>query len=256
MSVDYKGNASQDALRIGVALAALQNVPGVTMTAWTDIDSMPDPAVHRASAFCEYSVGGALNDNSRFAFELQNNAADPPGRCYATVTRRLDADAGSEDQTPPGTAAPGRVFVAATVNYLTGQVIFYKFSGVGLSTVSAAIASWAAGGNTSNTTSSVAGIGTSDDGLTEFTDGRLEDLRIYSRVLSADEIQCIFECQGVDGIVFGLQSRFELQSGSVGQLVSTLAAQDSAQQQTSASAISGTPSYAESIGPTFRRRLA
>lgn len=251
MSVNFRGLLANDSIRIGINLGALQNVGGASMSCWTDIRTLPDPAVHRASAFCEYSVGGALNDNSRFAFEFQNNAADPPGKCYATVTRRLDADGGSEDQSPPNTATAGRAFIVATVNYQTGEVKLYKDAVL----INTTIATWTAGGNTQNTASAVAGIGSADDGLTEFTDGLLEDLRIYSRVLSPNEILTMFSCQGIDGIVLGLQSRFELQSGGFDQPVSAISPQDCAQRATGASVISGAPTYRGSIGPTFRRRL-
>ena len=38
--------------------------------------------------------------------------------------------------------------------------------------------------------------------------GRLEDLRIYNRSLAADEVATIYGTQGVDGIVYGLVSRW------------------------------------------------
>lgn len=45
-------------------------------------------------------------------------------------------------------------------------------------------------------------------------DGILDDLRFYSRVLSAAELQTIFAIRGVDGIVHGLLGRWPMDEGA------------------------------------------
>lgn len=255
MSVAFKGPISLDCLRIGLNLPALNNVGGCTMCCWVDLNSLPDPAVNEFYAFCEFSVGPppGTSSASRFAFEFQNRA--PPGTTVdiGCVIRSQDADGGTEVDSAPGSAAAGKSHYAASVNYQTGEVRIYR-NGLLLTSQIADPATFTLG-NTSPTNSKVAGLGSADDGSEEFTDGRIEDLRVYSRILSDNEILTIFSCQGIDGIVQGLQHRFELQSGFDGLAVLSLSAQDSAFRLQDAVTLTGTPSYSPSIGPTYRRRL-
>ena len=48
------------------------------------------------------------------------------------------------------------------------------------------------------------------------TNGILDDVRVYNRVLSANEIQTIYACGGCDTIVYGLQNRWLLNEGADG----------------------------------------
>jgi len=52
------------------------------------------------------------------------------------------------------------------------------------------------------------------------TNGILEDMRVYSRVLSVAEIQTIYACRGTDTIVEGLQNRWLLNEGAEGATAS------------------------------------
>jgi len=52
------------------------------------------------------------------------------------------------------------------------------------------------------------------------TNGILEDMRVYTRVLSADEIATIYACRGTDTIVQGLQNRWLLNEGAEGVVAS------------------------------------
>ncbi len=54
------------------------------------------------------------------------------------------------------------------------------------------------------------------DKVTQYLDATLEDFRFYDRVLSLEEIQTIHACQGVDGIVDGLVSRWLMNEGAEG----------------------------------------
>jgi hypothetical protein len=203
--------------------------------------------------FSEFSIGGVPPaTNSRFAFEVNNR---PPGGSTARIRligRAQDTDGTGFTVSDDGTMTAGRAFIAASINYQTGQQKIWINAVLMNTAINPAITT----GNTSNTPTANAGIGSSDDGLSEFMNGRIEDLRIYNRVLSDDEVLTIFGCQGVDGIVFGLRSRYELQSGPTNKLVSDLSAQDSGPVAQDAYVFNGsTPTYAPSIGPTFRRRL-
>lgn len=61
--------------------------------------------------------------------------------------------------------------------------------------------------------------GNTNTGSTNTFDGVLSDIRVYNRVLSADEIRTIFQTRGTDGIVNGLQLRYEFMQGPAGGVV-------------------------------------
>lgn len=50
--------------------------------------------------------------------------------------------------------------------------------------------------------------------ITGYLSAYVEDVRIYNRVLSANEVSTIYACKGVDGIVHGLLHRWLLDEGS------------------------------------------
>ena len=50
-------------------------------------------------------------------------------------------------------------------------------------------------------------------GANQCTNGLLDDVRVYTRVLGADEIATIYACRGSDSIYFGLQNRWLLNEG-------------------------------------------
>jgi hypothetical protein len=52
------------------------------------------------------------------------------------------------------------------------------------------------------------------------TNGVLDDVRVYTRVLGASEIATIFACRGADSIFFGLQNRFLLNERAEGAVAS------------------------------------
>ncbi len=86
-------------------------------------------------------------------------------------------------------------------------------------------------------------------------DGRISDLRIYNRILSADEIATIYAARGVDGIVDGLVMRHMMDEDALG----VVASGTDLHKDLSNSGNDGTPS----ASPTFdegvirsRRRMA
>ena len=245
MSIDFIG--TNESMSMGFSLPQLRNVAGASGCAWVDLDAFPVAADPSGTIF-EISVGPPGTptlDVARFAISYRDI------RAIRTATRALDADASSNDDTSAGSALAGLSHIASSIDYNTRVVKTY-IKGV---LVMTNIANNVTAGNTSNTLSKTGSIGSANDNLAEFINGRIEDLRIYSRVLSDNEVQTIFECQGVDGIVFGLESRWEMQSGPDGATVNQISASDSAQQQDDAFVFNGTPTYRPSIAPTFRRRL-
>ena len=253
MSLDCKNPfAPGDALTLGLNLPTLNGASGCTMMSWTDLDAMPNPDVDDFAGFFEISIGPppGVSNVSRVAFEIGNRAPAGTQIEYGVIVRAPDSN-GQEVNSGAGSGQGGLVHVAITIDLITKIITFYKNG----QAITAAFAPSIVDPAFENTNSKVAAIAAADDSSREFIDGRLEDLRVYNRVLSANEIQTIFECQGVDGIVLGLRHRFELQSGPAGSTFLGISAQDSAELARDAVVSSGSPTYAESIAPTFRRRL-
>ena len=53
-------------------------------------------------------------------------------------------------------------------------------------------------------------------GAGQCTNGVLDDVRVYTRVLGADEVATIYACRGADSIFYGLQNRWLLNEGAEG----------------------------------------
>lgn len=62
----------------------------------------------------------------------------------------------------------------------------------------------------------VLSIGRRNGETIEKWNGHLDDVRIYNRVLAADEIATIYSCRGTDGIVDGLKNRWIFNEGADG----------------------------------------
>lgn len=67
-------------------------------------------------------------------------------------------------------------------------------------------------------------------------EGYLDDVRIYDRVLSAEEIATIYACRGSDGIVDGFMHRWMLNEGHDGEVAS-----GAGTVKDSAGSLNGTP---------------
>ena len=72
----------------------------------------------------------------------------------------------------------------------------------------------------------------------------LEDVRVYTRILSAVEINAIYACRGTDTIVYGLRNRWLLNEGAEGATVTSV--QDCAGGGNAVSVV-GSPTYAGSL---------
>jgi hypothetical protein len=251
MSMEFDG--VDDGLRMGLSIPSLQNVTGSSIMSWIKVTGMPNPAIDDKATVIGTSIGPApgLSDSTRTKIKIHDPAPAGSDTHFRCDTQALDGDSNSVVRADGGSAGLELCHIAATVDYTTREVKIYK-NGV---LIKQGIATNMTAGNTSNTLGKVGSVAVSPGGITQFFDGFEEDARLYSRVLSAAEIATIFACEGVDGIVFGLQQRYELQSGPAGALASSVSPQDVAQQQISASVSSGVPLYQESITPTFRRRL-
>jgi hypothetical protein len=159
----------------------------------------------------------------------------------------LDADALSAydgSSTTTGTT----YFVCAVNKYNeTASQLYVNGTYVGAITV----AGWT--GSSSNTTAANFGIGGRGDNGSNPFDGTIDDVRVYSRALSAAEINNLYYARGRDNILYLLAHRYPMNEGSAGTTASgTNATKDKCQ------GFNGTPTnspvYASSIVSHRRRR--
>lgn len=250
MSMNCQDPISQDSLSLGRNVPSINGSSEATVCCWYELDSLPDPAIHplAEAAFFEISVEAPFFV-SRVAFELRNPAPSGSAITLVCVLRAPDGSA-QTISAGPGTATAARTHVAVTINLVSQEVRFYSN---GQRIVS--IITTVTGPAFTDSDSNFVAVASSDANVDEFIDGRIEDVRVYNRALSDNEIKTIFACQGIDGIVFGLRHRFELQSGNSNLPVLSISAQDSGPLRHDASVATGNPMYRPSIGPTYRRRV-
>lgn len=72
-----------------------------------------------------------------------------------------------------------------------------------------------------------------------YFDGIIEDVRFYNRLLSAEEIETIYACNGTDGIRYGLRNRWMMNEGAPGVAVTSSIDEVGTLDLT----VSGTPAY-------------
>lgn len=98
------------------------------------------------------------------------------------------------------------------------------------------------GPNTNGTTgtSNMLTLGSSDWNLTQGMNGDLEDVRIYNRVLSQKEVQQIYNGEGQDFILDGLQHWWTMNQGAEG---STVVSEEDLIGKVNMTVVAGTPSY-------------
>lgn len=104
-------------------------------------------------------------------------------------------------------------FLAGIFDYVNRRMTIYLNTSSELSPL---LTGWTSG-NCSNTTTLANTIGNKDPAFANFPlNGSTDDLRIYNRILSAEELKTIFYCRGTDSIVYGLQSRHLMNSKQTG----------------------------------------
>ncbi len=264
MSVGFDGVT--EAINQSLDIPSLNNVSGASITCWHVTDSVPPGPAPDLDKTClaASSIGPppGTSNTSRIEAELQCPDGVVANAFYNIVSHILDGDPSTTISTPTGLVVLGKAtHIAITANYTTRQAKIYVN---GVLQVQGTLVNSTAG-NTSATNGKCGSIAAEDScgpilpvNAGEFFDGRIEDVRIYSKELTPEEVMTIFSCQGVDGIVFGLQQRYELQDNSPLVNVNDSSPADSAQQQLNGHVPpdNGTPAYRESITPTYRRRFA
>lgn len=257
MSVEFDGVA--DAIRQGLNLPTLNGVDGASFAFWLFLDTLPPTGPDPTDKYCPMaiSVGPGTdppNNTSRMEVEVHSEPTQTEAH-YNITARALDSDSGSVLSSDPATAqAQTPVHIVATVNFQT-RVGHLYINGLESGLDFSAIFDNMTAGSTSATNSAVGSVGSEDSGTPEFLDGRVEDMRIYARELTPQEAQTIFATEGIDGIVRGLQKRFEFQDNADGITTTQSSPADSGSQQMNPATLTGAPTYRESIRPTFRRRV-
>lgn len=193
-----------------LAQSIAQNVAVATVMAWCRPRGLTgSPTVASVSIGPPPGLSGA----SRLSI-------DRAGTTRINITARaLDSDGGSGVATTENYNENEWQHIACVVYFTTRLGIIYR-NGVELPYAPAGrnFGSMTAG-NTSNTQVKAVAVGANEDFISGFWNGDIEDVRFYNRALGVDEIRSIYAGMGVDGIVSGLEARYPLNDGGIGQAV-------------------------------------
>ena len=229
-------SASSRWINIGSGVATFQNLAAATTSIWVK------PA-------------STIGSGSRGVTGFSTGTADTTARCsleqtssgWQIVARRLDAD--SAQIAGGGSVTVGTVYhLVGVTNYAGGHLKLY-INGAIVTTTN--VAGWTA--NTSNTTSNKSSLGAEEDGGSSWFDGTIDDARIYTRALSAQEIANLYNARGADSIVNGLVHRWKMNES-----YPTATASGASSVKDTAGTIHITPTaspvYAEALVRSTRRR--
>lgn len=196
MALNCQGSGYID---LGAATSLLQNVTGGSICAWVNVNNFPAGA-------------GVENYISHFSQNASNTASRLGMSAYQTVTgfrltaRRIDGETlvAVNDTTVRSTGT--WYHVAATADYGNlgqGQTLRLYVNGAFVADAGV-IATWT--GASSNLSSLRGCHGARASQLLQI-DGIIDDVRVYSRALSAGEVSTIYTAIGQDGILNGLVNR-------------------------------------------------
>jgi Concanavalin A-like lectin/glucanases superfamily len=188
-------------------LTATANQSALTGMCWFNLFALPTTP---GNALFDWTTGAILT-GSRFGLNTSSSVPNKL-RCVAKCT---DTDVLSSFDSTNNVLTPGLWQHAAfTIDYVAQTPLLYVN---GVNQPVAGVSSLT-GTATSNTSSAAAKIG-GDINNTVFVNGLIEDVRLYQRALSVQEIMTIFTAQGMDGIVQGLASRYVCNDLANGQPV-------------------------------------
>jgi hypothetical protein len=228
--------ASSQYLSMNNSLTATQNQSGVSMCLW--VQPVTLTGVERYLMI--FTVNGSTI-NGRTALSVRS------GISYRARSRRLDFDVASTVDSTTVPATGTRVHLCATYGWSSGAMIIYVN---GVQENSLTIGSWT--GNSSNTIAGGSGIGTGPDhSNSTMADAIFDDVRIYQRVLTANEVRNIASGRGRDTVVYGMFDRWKLMDGSLGATIGTTASIGSNQGRAVAT---NSPVYSQALGTVTRRR--
>lgn len=243
MALDFETSSSQY-VDFGLDIPALNGKAGATVTFWTTLESLP---VSNNRAWLEMAVGPPPGTSGTSRLFITHESTG-----LINLGARSGDTGGSEvASTGAGVVSVGVLhFVAGVVDIANDRIRIYVDETEEVdSAVVFANATFPATNSKNGT------IGSTDLGDSRWVDGIMEDVRLYSRALSAKEIQHIFVNRGIDGIVNGLEHRYpmdELAKGVAATGAGTIV--DVGPRQRNLDPVAS-PVYAEG-NLTSRRRVA
>jgi len=237
-------SASSQLVAMGSGSGALNAVSAATLMAWINPTSLPG-VINSIVGLSNGLAAGSSRAKLRVSSTGQLAAN---GRC-------LDADASQVFSGTAGKITAGTWFhVAATFDYAAKIIRLYVD---GVLDATSGVLVWGAS-PTSATNSLAFNIGSQHGGGSEFWNGTIDDVRVYSRLLSANEIATIHAARGTDAILAGLEHRFQLQEDAPGVAVSGAGIVKDVSDRKFNGTPGGTtnPTWAESVVRSRRRLVA
>lgn len=241
MAMDFESGSSQS-VDLGLDIPALNGKAGCGVMAWVIVESL---AAERAITEIAIGPPPGSSETSRLLFTIL-----PDGKVRIGAR---DDDGGSA-QILNSTAGD---IVVGTFHHVVGVVdIANDLMQIYVDGVQVASATREFSNTTFPATNSKnGGIGSNDDGTVNFFDGIMEDWRLYSRVLSAEEIQTIHAVRGTDGIVDGLEHRYLMNEKNPGATATGVGSvKDSGPRQRNVDPVNSPVYLAGDL--RFRRRVA
>lgn len=203
MALDFEETSSQY-VDFGLDIPALNGKAAATITFWIILEELPGSG---NNALFEMAVGPppGTSTTSRVFVTIESTGSLRFG------ARSSDTGGSLTGQTAAGKISAGVLHFCAGVTDIAGDRIRIYIDGV--EELDAAVAF---PDPTFPATNSKNGAIMSDDLGGNNADGIMEDFRLYSRALSAEEILSMFNARGHDGITLGLQHRYPMNEGAPG----------------------------------------
>lgn len=197
--------ASSECIFLGAGVSLMDNVPGLTISAWVRLTSID--ATERYVIYCSTNAG-ATTARAHMAINTAGN--------FHSNFRRLDADASSTLSTTFTASINTTYHLVLRARYTTGG-LDYWVNGAQDNTL--AIAGW--NGNSSATTNLNANIGGrgNNGSQTNHWDGTIDDVMIFPRALADSEIRALYHSRGSSRFIG--QNRWLLDELAPGNAVAT-----------------------------------
>lgn len=169
-----------------VGLAVTSHADGTLCTAEFDQVEIDRAATNEIRHVATISAGDSFT-KARMSLQMNANGY------WQAVGRRTDAES-VNFVTAPTKAEPGRIyFLAGRFGYSTGVLDLFID---GQLVASASIASWT--GSSDDTEPMGAAVAARSDGAGNYFDGTIDDIRIYHRVLTDEDVMSLFVARGRD----------------------------------------------------------
>jgi hypothetical protein len=163
----------------------LQNVGGASASLWFRPDTIDTGVeIFNGNALISFSAGAAAT-NSRLAIAIGNTDEISVG------ARASDAEGWHDLDSTTSPLTAGQWYHVVGVADYPNDILYIYLNGE-LLTSGKTSNPGAFAATTSNTASSNVAIGAEDDGGSDYFDGLIDDVRVYSRVLTAQEIKQLY----------------------------------------------------------------